>query len=97
MNTRKEVTLAEPDLNDPAVQAELEQAHLEYQAYTLPDSFLVSELQKRGYIVQDNTEYDEATGLRKWKGDMPFYFTDDSDTRRMVDGQEAYKRASGGW
>lgn len=96
MNTRKVETLAEPDLNDPAVQAELEQAQLEYQAFTLPDSYLKSELQKRGYIVEDHTEYDEATGLLKWKGDDAYYFTTDS-TRRMVDGQEAYKRASGGW
>ena len=97
MKTHQEATLSEPDLNDPAVQAELEQAHLEYQAYTLPDHVLKAEMQKRGYIVQDNTEYDEATGLMKWKGEVPFYFTNDSDTRRMVDGQEAYKRASGGW
>lgn len=97
MKTREDVTLAQPDLNDPAVQAEMEQAHLEYQAYTLPDHNLIKELQSRGYIVTDNTEYDEATGLMKWKGDMPFYFTNDSDTRRLVDNGEAYKRASGGW
>ena len=96
MNTRKVETLAEPDLSDPAVQAEIETAHLEYQAYTLPDKYLKDELMKRGYIVQDNTEYDEATGLLKWKGDTPYYFTDDA-TRRMVSGEEAYKRASGGW
>ena len=61
MNTREEITLAEPDLNDPAVQAEIEQATLEYQAFTLPTEYLKSELQKRGFLVEDNTEYEEAT------------------------------------
>ena len=95
MKTRKDVTLAEPDMNDPAVKAEVEQAHLEYAAFTLPTDVLKSELQKRGFIVEDNTHYDEATGLLKWNGEPDYFFS--TDTRHMVSNEEAYKRASGGW
>ena len=67
----------------------------EVEASGLPTEILKSELERRGFIVSDNTEYDEATGLLKWTGNENYYF--DTTTHKMVDNQEAYRRASGGW
>lgn len=66
-----------------------------FKAGELSTKALKDELMQRGFIVSDNAEYDEATGLLKWKGDMEFYF--DPDTHKMVSTEEAYKRATGGW
>ena len=67
----------------------------EAEAAGLPLEILKTELMRRGFLLEDNTEYDEATGLLKWKGDMEFYF--DTDTRKLVSNEEAYKRATSGW
>ena len=65
------------------------------EASQLPTVTLVKELQGRGFIVKDNTEYHEATGLLKWKGDGEYYLHPKS--RKIVEPSEAYERASGGW
>lgn len=67
----------------------------EAEAFGLPTEVLAKELRSRGFIVTDNTEYDEATGLLKWKGEATHYFF--PDTHKMATQEEAYKRASGGW
>lgn len=87
MNTRKEETL---DINN--VPDEVWQ---EVEANRLDTKILVSELQRRGFVVEDRTEYDDATGLLKWTGTDTYYF--DAVTHKMVGADEAYKRASGGW
>lgn len=82
--------MSEANIND--VPLEVIQ---EVEASNLPTNILKAELQGRGYIVEDHTAYDEATGLLKWKGETPYYF--DTETRKQVSAEEAYKRASGGW
>lgn len=79
-----------PDINE--VPLEVVQ---EAEAFGLPTATLVKELQSRGYLVTDNTEYDEATGLLKWKGEDTYYFS--NETHKMVTNEEAYKRATNGW
>ena len=67
----------------------------EAEAFGLPTEVLAKELRSRGFIVTDNTEYDEATGLLKFTGTGEYYF--DPESHKLVSNEEAYKRATNGW
>lgn len=71
---------------------EAKQSSDEYDASKLSDEVLAAELRSRNFIVTPPAHYNEATGLIEQEG--RFF---DEDTGEEVDGQEAYRRASGGF
>lgn len=71
---------------------ELKDAFDANEASKLPTDTLVAELEARGWVMTAPAGYNEATGLIESNG--KFY---DPETGKEVDGQEAYKRASGGF